>query len=101
MRLFPYDTSGYQYRGGRMGNLRQTLVCCLGITSVLLLGMASRAEAVVPFCTFGTLPGQCKEPGGVAVDRSLGRVYVVDRGNDRVNVFEENGSLLFSFGTSG
>ncbi len=36
--------------------------------------------------TPGTSEGQFEEPTGIAVD-SLGNVYVVDRGNSRIQVF--------------
>ena len=46
----------------------------------------------------GDAGGQCKQPRGLAVDESSGRTYVADRGNDRVDVFDEAGAFLFSFG---
>jgi DNA-binding beta-propeller fold protein YncE len=39
-------------------------------------------------------------PAGVAVD-AVGRVYVIDSGNDRVRVFDGNGDDLASWGGSG
>ncbi|MEZ0395162.1 MAG: flippase activity-associated protein Agl23 [Anaerolineales bacterium] len=39
-------------------------------------------------------------PRGIAVD-SLGRVYVVDTGNKRVLVYDENGAFLSTFGSGG
>ncbi len=39
-------------------------------------------------------------PRGIAVD-ALGRVYVVDTGNKRVLVYDENGAHLTSFGSGG
>ena len=77
---------------------------------LLLMGLPASAQAAVPFCTFGTGPDQCVDPAGVAIDTGLARVYVADRGNDRVkgdlgtdriNVFEEDGDFLFSFGSFG
>jgi hypothetical protein len=71
----------------------------LGVAA--LLALAASASAAIPFCTFGTSPGECNRPGGVAVDRSTGRVYVVDKGNSRVNAFDENGNFLLTFGSLG
>jgi 6-bladed beta-propeller len=70
-------------------------------TATLLLATAASATAEIPFCTAGSEPGQCIRPAGVAVNTTLGRVYVVDSGNDRVNVFDEEGNFISSFGTSG
>ncbi|MEZ5076447.1 MAG: hypothetical protein R2725_03280 [Solirubrobacterales bacterium] len=50
------------------------------------------AASVISFCSPGSEPGQCSNPRGVGVDTGLepepARVYVSDRNNDRVNVFE-------------
>src|SRR4051812_31298601 len=69
------------------------------VTSLAAVGTSVAAE--LSFCTFGSGAGQCKQPYGVAVDRSTGHVYVVDQDHDRVNVFEEDGDFLLSFGSSG
>src|SRR4051794_23784755 len=66
------------------------------VTTLAVVGSSAAAE--FSFCTLGSEAGQCKNPYGVAVDRSTGHVYVADRGNDRVNVFEEDGNFLFAFG---
>ncbi|HEU4392494.1 MAG TPA: NHL repeat-containing protein, partial [Solirubrobacterales bacterium] len=79
----------------------RSLSCVLVLATVALaLGTAS-ASAAIPFCTFGSGPGQCTGPEGVAVDTASGRVYVADFGNDRVNVFSEDGDFISSFGSSG
>jgi hypothetical protein len=50
----------------------------------------------------GTAPGE-KRPGymnnvhGIAVDPQTRRVFVNDRGNKRIQVFDENGKFLFDF----
>ena len=45
--------------------------------------------------------GRLKEPAGVAVDEATGEVYVVDRGNDRVEVFSGEGVYVTQFNGSG
>ena len=45
----------------------------------------------------GTGVGQVSNPKGIALD-SQGRIYVVDNGNDRVQVFENNGTYLRTIG---
>jgi DNA-binding beta-propeller fold protein YncE len=39
-------------------------------------------------------PGKLKEPAGVAVNEATGDVYVLDKGNDRVEVFNAAGTKL-------
>ena len=41
----------------------------------------------------GTGPGEFNVPHGIAID-SQGRVFVADRGNNRIQIFDENGKFL-------
>jgi hypothetical protein len=54
------------------------------------------------FAGAGTEPGQFETPGRAVVERSTGNLFVVDSGNDRVQVFEPNqvgtADYLTSFG---
>jgi len=45
------------------------------------------------FGTRGSEPGQFQQVHGVAID-ARGRIYVADRGNSRIQVFEQDGTLL-------
>jgi hypothetical protein len=65
---------------------------------VALLGLAPPASADHSFCLYGSGAGECVEPEGIAVEEESGRVYVVDRGNDRIDVFQADGTFLFAFG---
>ena len=47
--------------------------------------------------SFGTQEGEFKEPAGFDFD-SQNRLYVADRENDRVQVFDATGTYLFQFG---
>jgi DNA-binding beta-propeller fold protein YncE len=49
----------------------------------------------------GSGSGQLSGPQGVAVDEATGDVYVVDRGNDRVEYFTSAGTYLGQFDGSG
>ncbi len=60
----------------------------------------SVSASVASLCTAGEGAGQCKQPRGLAVDTETGRTYVADRGNNRIDVFDEAGALLFSFGSA-
>jgi hypothetical protein len=49
----------------------------------------------------GSGVGQLSSPGGVAVAQSSGDVFVVDRGNNRVEVFAADGAYVSTFGEAG
>jgi hypothetical protein len=65
---------------------------------VLLFALPAGASADLRFCPPGSGAGQCSEQSGVATDYETERVYVADRGNNRIDVFEANGAFLFAFG---
>jgi hypothetical protein len=75
-----------------------------GATTLVVIALAlsvAGASAAVPFCPSpGSGPGQCNGPKGLATDWETGRVYVVDNGNHRVNVFQSDGTFLSSFGAA-
>jgi sugar lactone lactonase YvrE len=84
----------------RQGFISSVLVVLL---SLALPGIASADYAHVgTFSGPGTEPGQLQTPGRGVVEQSTGNPFVVDSGNDRVQVFEPNGSgtadPLTSFG---
>jgi len=69
------------------------------LAAVVLLGFfAQEARAQVSFCPPGEGAGQCNRPEGVSADSETGRVFIADRGNNRVNVFESDGTFVFAFG---
>ncbi|MGC1166595.1 MAG: hypothetical protein WA862_10845 [Solirubrobacterales bacterium] len=74
------------------------LALVLATAAVLFLTSSIAAEADTSFCTIGSGAGQCEEPRGVAVAPSTGHVYVADRDNNRIDVFDSTGSFLFAFG---
>ncbi len=52
------------------------------------------------FGSSGSGNGQFSSPSGIAFDAE-GNIYVTDRSNDRVQIFDSNGNYLDQFGTSG
>ncbi len=48
----------------------------------------------------GSEPGQLSRPTGIAV-AATGEVYIADTGNDRIQVFDRDGTFLRGFGGSG
>ena len=57
-------------------------------------------EPFLEFGKYGTSDREFDDPQGVAVD-DRGHIYVADRGNDRVQIFDRSGAHLRSFGTFG
>ena len=45
------------------------------------------------FGEWGMGPGQFRQPHGMAMD-SKGRLFIADRGNDRIQIFDQEGNLL-------
>jgi hypothetical protein len=73
------------------------------LTTVLLSAAPGAGAAEFDFCSPGSGAGQCSGPEGVAVDTSSGEpssghVYVADRENNRIDVFDSAGTFLFAFG---
>ncbi|HEV7771272.1 MAG TPA: hypothetical protein VGO66_11530, partial [Solirubrobacterales bacterium] len=93
---------------GRSTTALLACLCALVLSSALTAGSAV-AKTYVPgtpasFCTgTGSAAGQCEELSGVAVDTSTGsptsgHVYVVDRGNNRIDQFNAAGTFVRAFG---
>lgn len=84
------------------GSPAPRLGCVLALaTAILLIALSAGASADISFCPPGSGAGQCEGPQGpqgVAVDPSNGHLYVADKGNNRVDVFDSAGSFLFAFG---
>lgn len=92
----------------------RTIALISMILSIVALGctatLASAKKIYYPQFTFGEKgsgPGQLSEPVGVAVsdatglEEAAGNVYVVDKGNDRVERFSASGAYLGQFNGSG
>jgi DNA-binding beta-propeller fold protein YncE len=83
-------------------NLKSFLLGTAG--ALLVLASASVAQAdtgfgqVGQFGSEGTGDGQFRGPAGVAVDQASNDVYVVDRGDNRVEKFEASGAFVSIFG---
>jgi hypothetical protein len=70
----------------------------LSLFVLALLAFAKPAVAALSLCPPGSGAGQCSNPEGLATDFETERLYVADRGNHRVSVFEAGGAFLFAFG---
>src|SRR5215831_12131987 len=88
-----------------------TTVVFLGLGLIILFGSKSIASAVrgelaehyVFVTRWGSLGdgnGQFADAAGITVDK-LGHIYVVDRGNDRIEKFDSNGKFITAWGSRG
>ena len=68
-----------------------------GISNSRVVKLDSEGEFVTAWGTRGNGPGQFNGVHGVATDRD-GRVYVADRNNDRIQVFNADGAHLDTWG---
>ncbi len=61
------------------------------VIAALLAGiLVAAASAATPVCLSGSGAGQCQDPQQLAVDYETDRLYVADKGNHRVDVFDAN-----------
>jgi len=82
------------------------LIClCASVCGLALWGvpaLAARGHVFsLSFGSQGAGEGQLSEPDGVAVNESTGDVYVVDKGNNRVEYFSSAGVYIGEFNGSG
>ncbi len=82
-------------------------LCVLAGTPLLCSATALAGEGLGVTATFGSSssttpdPEPLSKPDGVAANQSSGDVYVVDRGNNRVEYFSSSGGYEGSFNGSG
>jgi hypothetical protein len=78
------------------------LTLCAALALLAAPALALRGhEFGKAFATAGSGPGQFKEPAGIAVNESTHQLYVVDKGNNRVEVFSSTGAFEGQFDGSG
>ena len=87
--------------------LRSFILTCLvslvplGITATPALAGQGYENVTSKFGADGTEPGQFKEPTAIAVNDETEEVYVLDKGNDRVEAFNQKHVFQFEFDGSG
>jgi hypothetical protein len=80
------------------------LLLCVFLGALCWSSVAESKEVHVYNSSFGGMgsgPGEFESPGGVAVNDVTHDVYVVDRGNDRVEEFDSTGAYIREFNGSG
>jgi sugar lactone lactonase YvrE len=58
-----------------------------------ILNFAADGKFIKEWGTLGTKPGEFRTPHALALD-SQGRLFVADRGNHRIQIFDQDGKLL-------
>ena len=102
------NTSFGTQRSGN-GQFRYPLgVCeCKGIVFVgeysgcRIQKMTKEGQLLSTFGSRGSLNGQLNQPWGCAIDKLNGKVYIADAGNNRVQVFNPNGTFSHIIGGGG
>jgi DNA-binding beta-propeller fold protein YncE len=51
--------------------------------------------------TPGSGDGQFSSPAGIAIDSTSGNIFIADRANDRIQVFDSNGNFITKWGSRG
>lgn len=70
-----------------------------GYENTRVIKFSATGEFLFQWGTKGSAPGQFELPHGIAVDKS-GRVFVADRSNSRVQVFDDRGQFLAEWKSS-
>ena len=82
--------------------MKRRSLLALAVACVALLQLAATANAKLTYQTefgsAGTGAGQFRAAGGVAINHSTGDVYVVDRGNNRIQQFTADGDFIRAWG---
>ena len=71
-----------------------------GYVNSRIVNFSPEGEFLFEWGEFGDAPGQFHTPHDLAVD-AQGRLYVADRENDRIQVFEPDGKFLSVFNSGG
>jgi DNA-binding beta-propeller fold protein YncE len=64
-----------------------------GYKNSRVVKFAADGTYLMEFGTRGTAPGEFRTPHGLTIDAD-GRLYVADRSNNRIQIFDENGTFL-------
>lgn len=94
----------YSYEGGVLSEIEiqdpSTFSASSKELEELNSGLIEKPTYSSSFGTLGSGDGQLKAPGDIAAD-SAGNLWVVDKGNNRIEKFDSMGKFLLKFGTLG
>ena len=71
---------------------------CKLVERVSEIDYTSKTQSIISVCDVGTGNGQLYFPYGIALDHNTGNIYVADRSNQCVKVFDNTAKYLFKFG---
>ena len=95
-----HATVNYNYSGGELDRIAIEDPAAASIPSEGAEPQSYDPSYESSFGSLGTGNGQLKAPADVAID-AKGNLWVTDRGNNRVQKFNEKGEYLSKFGSSG
>jgi DNA-binding beta-propeller fold protein YncE len=92
-------TATWAQEGGRWLAAALMAIAALSGWCSTALALSQRGHVFgFSFGSAGSGAGQLLDPAGVAVDEATGDVYVVDRGNDRIDRFGPRGEFIAAWG---
>ena len=71
---------------------------CKLVERVSEIDYTSKTQSIISVCDRGTGNEQLNNPYGVTVDHNTGNIYVADRSNHCVKVFDNTAKYLYKFG---
>ena len=71
---------------------------CKLVERVSEIDYTSKTQSIISVCDRGTDNEQLNRPRGVTVDHNTGNIYVADRSNHCVKVFDNTAKYLYKFG---
>ena len=61
--------------------------------------LTTKGQYITRFCSYGSAPGQLHCPSSLTINNNL--VYVTEEDNNRVSIFDTNGTFIHCFGKEG
>ena len=93
------ETEGWGLKGAWPRGGAAGAAAIIAVIAQLALLLAPASAAPANFClTSGSGAGQCSNAQEVAADFETGNVFVADRGNNRIDVFDQSGAFIRAFG---
>ncbi len=100
LRTEGYATVDYGYEAGELSEIAIEDPASASIPTEEPEPPSYQSTYSSSFGTLGTGNGQLKAPAGLALD-AKGNIWVADKGNNRIQKFNEKGEYVSKFGTAG
>ena len=95
-----YDPGPYSVGSDHLIFDADGVACVIDPFEHEVLGTENDGTVTAEFASFGTDAGQLNHPVDAVLDKK-GRLYVLDRGNDRMHIFDPDGSHQATVGSHG